>query len=855
MFKLFKKENKFKSFIKKYKYEFCSFLFPILIFSLGLFISKMLPFGKNLITIYDGKVQYPGFASYFAEVLRGNESIFYSFKGSLGFNFYAAAVYYLFNPTNILLLFFKPTNIQYFYCITVLLKIGLSGFTMFTLLKYKKDKTLYKVLLSMAYALSAYNIVYYSNYMWFDSIIIFPLVILGIKKLLFERKKTFYFITLLLSILCNFYIGYMICIFSLLYFIYSYFSLEKKKRNKKIIFDFIITSLLAGLSAAIVLIPIIQELLIGKAINYEEGFTKFNEADLDAIKIFYKFTPGSFTHKDITYGSPNVYCTLFTVILSILYFFNKKISKREKIAALIFIIFYLLSFTFNLIDYSWQMFQRPIWYPARYSFTFIAFLILLADKSLDNIFELEASTFKTIITFILFIIIVLLSAYKSDLFKYTTNFGKYLFFFLSFLIIFQYFIIFKIYNKALKKFIIVLFIIELASNTIFSLKNLGNKTDYSISKIIINDNNEFVSYIKDIEEDDEFYRISTHNGYINNNGLFFNYNGINFFSSVRNNYTINLFENIIGITVGDHCDIKWHSGNPILDSLFGIKYITSSSSDENIYEHIDSNTKYQIYRNNDAAKIGFMVYDNLDKLAKNIKEEEYTQNIDNIAKYLSNQNETILQKLDYTLENAKLDKNIVNLAENQKEGKIIYKIDNAKEGYLLIPRTGINNYSIKLYINDELVDDKNQNSFGYYISEGSNVAFEYNISYTADINKYSLYYINYNNYKKFIDEIKEYEFNITEYKNDSYIKGTITSTKDKNIMFTSISADNGWNVYIDGVKTDYDTFERALITVKIPEGTHEIEFKYVPTGFKESLYISCISLIISGFYLTNKNRK
>lgn len=853
-YKLFKKNNKFKNFFKKYKYELYSFIFPILIFSLGLLVAKMKPFGPNMITIFDGKVQYPGFASYFAEVLRGKESIFYSFNGSFGFNFYAAAVYYLFNPTNLLLIFFKSTNIQYFYSITVLLKIGLSGLTMFTLLKYKHEKNIYKVLLSMAYALSAYNVVYYSNYMWFDSIVLFPLVILGLKKLIYERKKTFYFVTLFLSIFSNFYIGYMICIFCLLYFIYSYFTLEKKKRDKKIIFDFLIVSFLAGLSNAIILIPVVQELLIGKAVKYDDNFTKFNQVDLDAIKIFYKFTPGNYSAGDISYGSPNVYCTLFTVVLSIFYFFNSKISKREKIASLIFIAFFLLSFTYNLVDYSWHMFQRPIWYPARYSFTFIAFLIMLADKSLDNIDHLKISAVKTITIAFVLTAIIIFGAYKSNIFTPTPNIPKYIFFFLSFLIIFQYFIIIKTYNKAFKKFIVVLFIIEIASNTLFSLKNIGNKSSYSMNQIIINNNLEFVNYIKNIENENEFYRTYTHSPYIANNNLYFDYKGIKYFSSVRNNNTINLIEYILGVPVGDHCNINWEPENPILNSLFGIKYLTSGSYKENSYEFLESNTNYLIYKNNDAAKIGFMTYDNLKELENKLEKEKYISNINYIAKYLSNQNNDIIEELDYTLENLTLEENKLKIIDNNTEAKLIYTINNSKAGYIIVPKIALNNFAIKLYVNGEIVEDKYNNKFAYYVAEGTDVTFEYKITYSINFDLINLHFIENNNYKKFINEIKESEFNITEYKKDNYIKGIITSTKDKNIMFTTISADKGWSVYIDGIKTEYDRFENALITVEIPEGTHEIEFKYIPTGFTLGLTISTISLFMSACYLTCENK-
>ena len=74
---------------------------------------------------------------------------------------------------------------------------------------------------SLCYAFMAYNINFQINIMWIDGIILLPLVMLGIDKLINENKYKLYIITLFITIFSNYYIGYMICIFSVLYFIYK----------------------------------------------------------------------------------------------------------------------------------------------------------------------------------------------------------------------------------------------------------------------------------------------------------------------------------------------------------------------------------------------------------------------------------------------------------------------------------------------------------------------------------------------------------------------------------------------------------------------------------------------------------
>ena len=62
--------------------------------------------------------------------------------------------------------------------------------------------------------MAAYN----WNVMWLDVIVLAPLVILGIERLVKEGKCYLYCIALSLSILSNYYLSIMLCIFLVLYF-------------------------------------------------------------------------------------------------------------------------------------------------------------------------------------------------------------------------------------------------------------------------------------------------------------------------------------------------------------------------------------------------------------------------------------------------------------------------------------------------------------------------------------------------------------------------------------------------------------------------------------------------------------
>ena len=77
---------------------------------------------------------------------------------------------------------------------------------------------------STAYALSGFVAAYSWDIMWMDCILLFPLIMVGLEKLVREQKPGLYFVTLALSVFANYYISIMICIFLVFYFILLFFT-------------------------------------------------------------------------------------------------------------------------------------------------------------------------------------------------------------------------------------------------------------------------------------------------------------------------------------------------------------------------------------------------------------------------------------------------------------------------------------------------------------------------------------------------------------------------------------------------------------------------------------------------------
>ena len=840
--------------IKKYIPELLSIIIPVIIILIGCKFTNVFPFGEFSFSKYDGLYQYAGFTMNFKEALLGNNSLFYSFGASLGYNFYATAIYYLFNPTNILCIFFNQETIFDYYLFIILLRISLSSFTMCKYLKYKfkNQSNIFYIAFSVCYALMGYNVAYYYNYMYFDNIMFLPLLIMSLDKLIYERKNKLYIFMLTISILSNFYIGYMECIFSLLYFIYNYINLKKK--DKKIIKDFIISSLLSGLMCAITLIPIVLELLNGKVehfnIDVQTNYFAFNK---NYLNFFYKLIPGTIIDEDIKYGSVNIYVSMLVAVLVIKFFFIKNISKKEKITTLIFILFFLLSLSFNLIDYSWQMFQRPIWYPNRYSFMISFLLIIIGCKSYVNLDNIKQNN---LIKFIISIIFIIITLYPMNKITTTQSRVKIMAYIFGIILLFQY--MFLLENKNAKILLFSMLFLELTFNTLITFDTL--ECFYPIDSLnnSIKDYNNLTKKIKENDsKENNFYRMHLDRIALYNSGSFYNFNGIGSFNSIKNSKLLHFMKEQLNYEITDNTSIIYNGKNPYINALLGVKYINGLDNEEYYEKYIKESDSLVIYKNKDALSLGFMVNNKINNYENKNNSNE---NIQEIVNLMTNKNYKTYNKLNekITYHNTKITTkdNIEYIkVSDTKDNSVIIEGTIDKDGFLSYDKNADFYVDIELYINGKKDINVNRNKLFTILKKGDKYKIIFKSNKDEYKKKYIDVYITYlDEYKNFINELKNTQLEITKYKKDNYIKGTINVSKDKTTLYTTIPYNKGWNIYVDNKKVTYNTCTDAFICLDLKEGKHTIEFKFIPKGFIIGSIISTITFILTIIYIKKSNK-
>ena len=74
-------------------------------------------------------------------------------------------------------------------------------------------------------------------------------------------------------------------------------------------------------------------------------------------------------------------------------------------------------------------------------------------------------------------------------------------------------------------------------------------------------------------------------------------------------------------------------------------------------------------------------------------------------------------------------------------------------------------------------------------------------------------------------------------------------------LIFSIADEDGWTLYVDGKKTDSETFGGAFISTYLTEGTHEFELRYKSPGFLTGAVISAVVLFAATMAVRRKRKK
>ncbi|ETI85989.1 MAG: Bacterial membrane protein, partial [Streptococcus anginosus DORA_7] len=116
--------------------------------------------------------------------------------------------------------FFNLKNMPDEVYLFTLIKFGLMGLTCFISIKgiFKKISPYLILILSTSYALMSFAVSQLEIKTWLDVFIIIPFILLGLHQLITQKRRVLYFIALSILFIQNYYFGYMMAVFLVLWF-------------------------------------------------------------------------------------------------------------------------------------------------------------------------------------------------------------------------------------------------------------------------------------------------------------------------------------------------------------------------------------------------------------------------------------------------------------------------------------------------------------------------------------------------------------------------------------------------------------------------------------------------------------
>ncbi len=799
-----------------------SFAVPFLLVMAAFAANGVSPFGKNMAVTGDALFQFIDFASYLRTVVFGNNDFVYSLSKNLGGEMAGLAAYYFFSPLNLITVLFPgemlPDALFLLFCTGP----ALCSLSMCLCLGKLKGTKWTDLIFSFSYGLSGFMIVYVELYHYYTDLILLPLIYLGLKRMIEKKKPDLcYVICLALSIICNYYFGYMICIFCVLIYIYEVL-LDKEKI--KSFAAFALSSSAAGALSAFALIPAVLSLR-GEKSNLSIGFFfLFNPFDL-----FSKLYTGSFKG-DFGAGLPNIYCGMLAAALLMLFFFEKKISAREKIITGLFLVFFWMNFCINTLNVVWHGFNQPIGYPQRFAYVAVFFMIIKAWE----VFDIPKGTvggkwFILIAAVFIFYDVYLLLSHNQNtgIIDIIISTG----FFAAFLLV--------LYFRPEKTvfILVILTVFDLFADAGISFRhfNLSLYEDYSIPYERTKEMTDFVK-----ERDQGLYRMEKYFRRSNNDPFMYDYAGLSHYSSTEKMSTIRYMGRL-----GFRDNGNWAfygEGNPsCADSLLGVKYILSQydgTGKPYVSVH-ETDEGYNVYENPNVLPLMFA-----SKMKDSIGDYEEKRDPfalqEEIADGITGRENGIFTGVpfDTTYEN---------------ENRVVYDLHIEKDGLVEAYFDAPQLQKVRIF--------HNGGDFGEYFTpyrwsvldlgwQKKGTVLEIALESEEDPIKVDGAYFYTEDFGALEDFSEDVRSESSELKKitSSHYKGRVHIDDSKGVVF-SVPFDENWKVTVDGQRTDIIKTGGNLLGAIVPKGDHEIEFMFVSAGQKAGNLISIAAAVLIILYM------
>ena len=858
-------------------YYLIVFLIPIISFVIHMILGKCWPFGNKSILVGDAKDQYVFFYSELYDRIKNGGSLLFSWNGGMGYDFYSNIMYYLISPFSLIVLCFANYSIEMGMMIAIAVGIGCCAVSALYYFRHSyintrehgKQNDAITIFFSICYAMCNYILAYQYNMMWLPSLILAPILMLGIERYIRKNDVRLYIVILFLIFIFNFYFAWFMCILSFLWFLDQNQGIVKEKIKRFV--KWLGVSICSAVAAAAVLLPCYL-MLAGRNDSYSNVAT----SDITSFANIGNFFQGFFWGGALNYSGKqlftfNIYCGISILFLFVVYLLNDKILRIKRIKRLIIVLFLGLSLCQTGLIYIMHGFIYPRGFSNRHAFILTIFILVSAFEASCHLYRMQF--WKVLLGSICGIGMVITAFAMNDELQSIVCYMGTILIVLYLLVCTILYIRKSITTKSFLINILVIGFIEIISNSI--LINGANVVD------------ERPQYAVDAVKWENIYNeIPLSEGerktswiYSRNNQL---YSDTNLFSSMKNADIGPLFKNI-GLTYQDNGSTYiYRDTTPITASMFNVRYVLTDtkaryggfSPVQEITYHNDSDGKEHtiwMEKNDFLTSLGFMLPDTI--LNWNYSDGNLfeVQN-DFVQKVLKNE-DTVFTPVD--------------ISEFEVTGSYCLPLENegasfpyictvmndaimAVEVHFEVPA----NMHLYSYITDRYaimtnvyIDGVECSPIDYYrvhrnlldlgdVRKGQEIAIVvYNLSPigTHGCTDMLFYQMDDNIVKNYQDKIATDTLKVTRFE-DTCVEGKIT-VSEAGIMYTSIPYYKGFKVYVDGKQTEITKIANSLIGVKLQKGEHDIRITYFPYGLKVGILLSILGMIGAGIIIWHNTKQ
>lgn len=880
------KQSKTYKIFYKNRYVFLTTVLATACIAVIYVIFSVFPFGSITVMRMDLYHQYgPLFAELYDRIVE-HKSLLYSWITGGGSSFLGNYLNYLSSPLSFLIFLFDKEDISYAITFIVAFKCILSATSFSYYLKKSFNKDNYFLsAFGILYAFSAYFLAYYWNVMWLDAMIMLPLIALGIEKIFKTGDIKLYTVSLVILFFANYYMGYMCCIFAVLYFFVCFINTysndgklnenavyEKKYSTKALMNNvfinrgvkFAFASIIAALICAITLVPVFMILKNSSATSgtFPQTFKSYFDL-LDLITSHFALLETTIRSSGDNV-LPNIYTGILTFILLPLFLVNNKIKLKEKATYVVLIIFFVFCFNNNCAEYIWHAFHFPNDLPYRYSYMYSFIIAVMGYKTILNFKGIKvkdiAYTGLAIISFV-----IVCQKFLTNKMTNSTIYATIIFVTLwcGFLFLLKN----KNAQKKTVSFVLVTFI--LCETIISSIVGLPLNQDNKNYKENYKTYTDAINYIDN--KDSGFYR--TELCYLNTrmDPAYYGYNGISVFSSMAYE-SYSQLQSSLGMQGNKVNSYTYNTQTPVYNMMFNIKYLiqtdVSLAPSSNLYKKIytTSDKKSNVYESKYNLPIAYCVNSKIDDW---VTDEGNPFEIQSDFVKLATGYSNLFKPVEYN----STDFDAVSGDDVTENGTYWLEKSDSSSNYgtetvSLSPTIDGNLYlyvkssDLKtITVNSEKVSDITQSMEDAYIldlgyhNKGDEVLVSLDASkMESESTSFDFYCYTADDtvVKNMYNSLAGNSLNVESY-SDTTIKGTVKA-KENCYLYSSIPYDDGWSVYVDGKKAETFEIGGTLLAIELTPGQHKIEYKYFPVGFLYGIIISAVTVFgLCVFYIYNKS--